>query len=230
MAVATLVPVEIWSGCDLLQYDDIVDRLLQSSAATASTFNSNHTGYDISTGSTSDTTVNGTTLALVGIHLCNHLTPTLISIANMLGPIKCPFLLVAPCCLPRVVRSAARNADNINANNNNNHVDKDYTLHIYQYETPNQRLARVLRFRHRQEQLASNRNKKGNIQQQSSNISCCLYCHDIGHNLRSCPMLPCATIQSQIVTRGGQSISAVLAVWLTWSHSSNVYDCRKGSN
>jgi hypothetical protein len=42
-------------------------------------------------------------LALVGLHLCKTLSPTFVGITNTLGPLKCPYLCLAPCCLPRMV-------------------------------------------------------------------------------------------------------------------------------
>ncbi len=51
-------------------------------------------------------------VALVGIHLCNLLSPSCIGIANSLGPEKFPFICMAPCCLPRVVRDLCK-SDNV---------------------------------------------------------------------------------------------------------------------
>jgi hypothetical protein len=67
-------PIDPWEECNLHDHDLILDRLesLQSR------------------------------LALVGIHLCKNLSPTCIGLANRLGSDKCPFLCLAPCCLPRL--------------------------------------------------------------------------------------------------------------------------------
>mmetsp|Transcript_11599 Transcript_11599/g.15105 ORF Transcript_11599/g.15105 Transcript_11599/m.15105 type:complete len:426 (+) Transcript_11599:136-1413(+) len=41
-------------------------------------------------------------IAIVGIHLCRTLSPRAISISNICGHEKVPFLCLAPCCLPRL--------------------------------------------------------------------------------------------------------------------------------
>mmetsp|Transcript_8394 Transcript_8394/g.12682 ORF Transcript_8394/g.12682 Transcript_8394/m.12682 type:complete len:437 (+) Transcript_8394:172-1482(+) len=43
-------------------------------------------------------------IAMVGIHLCKTLSPTCISVFNRLGESACPFLVLAPCCLPRAAQ------------------------------------------------------------------------------------------------------------------------------
>jgi hypothetical protein len=41
-------------------------------------------------------------LAVVGIHLCKMLSPRCVGVFNCLGAAKAPFLLLAPCCMPKV--------------------------------------------------------------------------------------------------------------------------------
>ena len=68
--------IQTWGGCNLHDIDQITERLEGRYGP----------------------------VALVGVHLCNLLSPACVGIANSLGPEKCPFLCLAPCCLPRVVR------------------------------------------------------------------------------------------------------------------------------
>ncbi|KAI2493114.1 methyltransferase domain-containing protein [Fragilaria crotonensis] len=66
--------MEIWAGSNLHDYDSTILPKLQS-------YNQ--------------------TIALTGIHLCKNLAPSLIGLANQLGPEIVPYLCLAPCCLPR---------------------------------------------------------------------------------------------------------------------------------
>ncbi|KAL3771618.1 hypothetical protein ACHAW5_006645 [Stephanodiscus triporus] len=85
--------IQTWSRCNLHDIDQIVERLEGT--------------YDGSIHS-----INGP-VALIGIHLCKLLSPACIGIANSLGPEKCPFLCLAPCCLPRVVRDLSKSNNGI---------------------------------------------------------------------------------------------------------------------
>lgn len=69
--------LELWKGTNLFEYDELIERFqsLQSP------------------------------LALTGIHLCRNLSPSLVELANGLGPEVAPYLCLAPCCLPRLARS-----------------------------------------------------------------------------------------------------------------------------
>lgn len=69
--LAARVPIEAW-GCCNIHDDGVIERLR---------------------------TLPGQ-LALVGVHLCKGLSPRCISIYNVLGPEKAPFLALAPCCVP----------------------------------------------------------------------------------------------------------------------------------
>lgn len=88
-------PIEVWDNCNIHD-DSFFDRLnafeIPSICSTTSTDIRDH---------------NSTTLqqhhqfAMIGIHLCKTLSPRCISVFNMLGTEKAPFLCLAPCCLPR---------------------------------------------------------------------------------------------------------------------------------
>ena len=69
--------IKSWGGCNLLDIDQIVEKLQ---------------GHD-----TIDDGVNNGPIALVGIHLCKQLSPSCAGVVNAMGPKKCPFLCLAPC-------------------------------------------------------------------------------------------------------------------------------------
>lgn len=128
--------MELWKGVNLHDYDPLLDRLLQLPQP----------------------------LALVGIHLCKNLSPTAIGLAQGLGGTSCPYFLLAPCCLPRVVTS--RYID-----------DSKRTIPIYQYETPANRVARQRSVAQRDR--AQGRDRRGK----------CYICGTVGHRVRECPSL-----------------------------------------
>ena len=72
--------IEPWAQCNLHEIDQVVDRL--------------------------ESIPNP--VALVGIHLCKTLSPTCAGIVNAMDPSHCPFFVLAPCCLPRVVTQSDR--------------------------------------------------------------------------------------------------------------------------
>jgi hypothetical protein len=76
-----LVPVDLWSDCNLHGYDVLVDRFQSIPHS----------------------------LALTGIHLCKWLSPAMLGLVNMLGP-QCQYFCLAPCCMPRVVTSKTMSA------------------------------------------------------------------------------------------------------------------------
>lgn len=80
--------IESWGGCNLLEIDHIVEKFQRNDGT------------------------NNEPLALVGIHLCKQLSPSLAGIANCLGPERAPFLCLAPCCLPRGVRNLIKSNNN----------------------------------------------------------------------------------------------------------------------
>mmetsp|Transcript_6236 Transcript_6236/g.9052 ORF Transcript_6236/g.9052 Transcript_6236/m.9052 type:complete len:414 (+) Transcript_6236:14-1255(+) len=65
--------IDTWEGCNLFDHDDLIQRLESLPSP----------------------------LAMIGIHLCKNLSPTCVGLVNTLGNTKCPFLCLAPCCLPR---------------------------------------------------------------------------------------------------------------------------------
>jgi hypothetical protein len=102
-------------------------------------------------------------LGLVGIHLCKNLSPTLVGIANALGPSKAPFLCLAPCCLPRVVLQGRH---------------KEQVLEVASYESPMERQARL---------VAADRRKNARRRKIP-----CLLCESTNHRIQQCPHLPAA--------------------------------------
>lgn len=109
-----------------------------------------------------------TTLALTGIHLCKMLSPSLVSLANGLG---CPYLCLAPCCLPRVVLNKAALKKN-----------KDATIPIYLHETPYEQ----------QDRLEHNRRKLI-----ARNNHACFYCQKKRHWVKQCPDLKVLSKEEQ---------------------------------
>ena len=73
--------IEMWSDCNLNEIDNMMDRLEEF-----------HIARD-----------NDGQFALIGIHLCKLLSPSCAGLVNTLGVEKCPFICLAPCCLPRAV-------------------------------------------------------------------------------------------------------------------------------
>ena len=134
-----LVPVLVWENTDILDHDSLLKRLQQEA-------------------------ILSNPLALVGIHLCKFLSPALIGLFNMLGTVQCPFLLVAPCCMPRIVRSK-RHMKN-----------ESRVIKIWQYESPDERKERWDRFQQRQVVKRKVR-PSGN----------CFLCQSPDHWLRKCP-------------------------------------------
>jgi hypothetical protein len=106
----------LWKGVNLHEYDDVLDRLL---------------GLQ-------------TTLALVGIHLCKNLSPAAVSLVHGLGREKCPYMLLAPCCLPRSITSKSIKSSGKN-------------LRVYQYEDPLERSKRLVATKQRNRALGKGR-------------------------------------------------------------------------
>lgn len=110
-------------------------------------------------------------LALSGIHLCKTLTPSLITLANRLGKDHCPYVSVAPCCLPRVVLSK--------------HMPDDQrVLHIGRYESEQNRKGRM-------KQELIQRSLRKNV------TMGCFHCQAPGHLLSECPLIPSAEMRQQ---------------------------------
>ena len=134
--------IEIWSNTNLHEYDDLLTKF-QALCSTDDTSSSNHRP-----------------LALTGIHLCKMLSPSLLNLANGLGKTICPYLCVAPCCMPRMVTSTSK--------------DSCRTIPIHLFETNEERLGRL---DHNRRKLASRRGRT------------CFLCHNKGHWVRKCPQM-----------------------------------------
>ena len=128
--------MELWEGCNLHDYDVVLSRLQ---------------GFE-------------STLALVGIHLCKTLGSSCIGLANGLGPKRCPFLCLAPCCLPRIVTSKKA------------YMTRCIPVNLY--EEDQERHARLDASRRRNEALRR-RGRHG----------VCYLCAE-QHRVRDCPLLP----------------------------------------
>ena len=148
--------IECWPNFNLHEIDEVVDLLSQQiidiQKAKNSNNNNNNQNQNVALGnSTIATKTTDVALAVVGIHLCKTLSPTCIGIVNALGPEKCPCLVLAPCCLPRVVVQSSRYKYNknkdvnvrTNTNTNNSKINnttinpnnKSGLLEIRQHET-----------------------------------------------------------------------------------------------
>jgi hypothetical protein len=126
--------MEIWEGCNLHHHDAVLDRLQRLEAP----------------------------VVMVGIHLCKTLSPTCVGLVNALGPDKCPFLCLAPCCLPRIVTTKK---------------SKTRQIPVNVYETQQDR----------QERFEAMRLREGALQRGQNGI--CYLCHE-EHRVRDCPRLP----------------------------------------
>ena len=131
--------IELWEGCNLHETDAVYDKFEAIS----------------------------TPLAFVGIHLCRHLSPACVGLVNALGPTKCKFLCLAPCCLPRQARRKKRKNEDASI------------INIPLHEEPAQRKARVNAMKLREHALG--RGKRG---------ANCYLCKSPKHFVRACPDLP----------------------------------------
>jgi Methyltransferase domain/Zinc knuckle len=126
--------MEIWEGCNLHHHDVVLDRLQRLE----------------------------TPVAMVGIHLCKTLGPTCIGLVNALGAQWCPFLCLAPCCLPRIATTKKA---------------KTRQIPINIYETQQER----------QERLEAMQRREGAMQRGQNGV--CYLCGE-EHRVRDCPRLP----------------------------------------
>mmetsp|Transcript_11596 Transcript_11596/g.16913 ORF Transcript_11596/g.16913 Transcript_11596/m.16913 type:complete len:262 (-) Transcript_11596:1806-2591(-) len=157
--------IETWKNCNLHEVDQVAHRLESIAAQTP--------------------------VAMVGIHLCKTLSPTCIGIVNSMEASHCPFLILAPCCLPRVVASRKRSV-----------------LDIRQYETGEEREIRRIAKERRNAAMA--RRKRAHREQETltmgdqigSNLGrieglggmplevladACWKCGEVGHLRADCP-------------------------------------------
>ena len=135
--------IEAWGGCNLNEIDSIVERLEER--------------QDMQ-------------YALIGIHLCKLLSPSCVGLANTLGQEKCPFLCLAPCCMPRAVLQSKKKI---------NSMKSSRMISVRAYETRDQRKAR-----HDANVLRAGA-KKRTFRDQP-----CYLCSDTGHHVKNCALLP----------------------------------------
>ena len=150
--------IECWPRFNLHEIDDVVDRLSK----------------EMEVMDDGDASVS---LALVGIHLCKTLSPACIGIANALGPDKCPHLVLAPCCLPRVVVQSKYKTNSV--------------LKVLQHETSEQREQRNLAKQRRTASLVRGKGTtNGNRSDTNENpppVGACWKCGEFGHTKADCP-------------------------------------------
>ena len=145
--------LEIWYGCNIHNdsfYQKLLDFEMPKDISSHQTQQPNHK------------------FAIIGIHLCKTLSPRCISIFNLLGHHKAPFLCLAPCCLPRVCLQSKPNS----------------TLPIHLYQTNEQRQEYQTQMNLR---LAANSRKRQKLSNtddfdnSSSKITPCWKCGQMGH-------------------------------------------------
>jgi len=138
-------PIEAWGNCDLHSVDEILTRF--------------------------EALPKPSSVALVGIHLCKTLSPTCVGIVNALGPDRCPFLCLAPCCLPRAVVS--QNALKYRTKLGNP------VIKVRVYESPSDRT----------ERLAAQK-LRDDAKQRGGHARCHLCDGDGRHPIHECHLLP----------------------------------------
>jgi Zinc knuckle len=135
--------IEIWPDTNLHAYDTLIEKYQALSSA--------HSNIP---------------LAMTGIHLCKMLSPSLVSLVNGLGPLLCPYLCLAPCCLPRVVINP------LSTKEGGNGAEK--TISINDHETNEARESR----------LDHNRRKNA-----ARNRFACYLCQSKRHWVKQCPRM-----------------------------------------
>jgi len=140
-------PIEAWGGTNLHDIDDVADRLRALDAP----------------------------CLLVGIHLCRMLSPACAGVANVLGPDGCPFLCLAPCCLPRAALSGS--ASRILGG------EKRASIEVRRYETTGQRDER-----RRAKQMRDN----ATIRRPALD---CYLCSSSSHPVHKCSLLPADEVE-----------------------------------
>ena len=133
-------PIITWSKCNIHEIDEVVGRL---------------NNLD-------------TPLALVGLHLCKTLSPTFLGISNRLGAATCPYVCLAPCCLPRAVAKPKRSTKE----------NRSRKIDVMVYETEEQR-------QERNEALA----RRKAAMKRFSDCECFL-CKSTSHRVQNCNLLP----------------------------------------
>ena len=133
-------PIITWSKCNLHEIDEVVVRL---------------NNLD-------------TPLAVVGLHLCKSLSPAFVGISNRLGATTCPYVCLAPCCLPRVVAKPKHSTEE----------NKARTIDVMTYETDDERLERNKALARRRAAM-----------KRFSDCECFL-CKSTSHRVQNCNLLP----------------------------------------
>lgn len=136
--------IVIWSDTNLHEYDTLVSKLRALCLE------------------------KNLTLAMTGIHLCKMLSPSLVNLANGLG---CPYLCLAPCCLPRIVLNASARK----------HKGAQ-VIPIYLHESHKQQLERL---EHNRRKLIARNNHA------------CFYCQKKRHWVKQCPDLKSLSKEEQ---------------------------------
>jgi hypothetical protein len=137
--------IETWGGCNLHETDELIDRLEYEALASQAP------------------------LALIGIHLCKNLSPTCVGIVNALGHEQCPFLCLAPCCLPRAVLTQS----------NKYEKHSNGIIEVSQRETPKERQDR---------RTAAQR--RINSKKRGATPAVCILCQSPAHAVHQCRLLP----------------------------------------
>lgn len=107
------------------------------------------------------------------------MSPTFVGITNILGPEKCPYLCLAPCCLPRIVAKKPKDAS----------VDKVRIIDVLGYETNEER----------EERLEANARRKDALKR-FSDFECYL-CQSPAHKVHQCSLLPSDEHERMILFR-----------------------------
>lgn len=141
-----LVPIVIWENCNLHDFPALLDRFTSPE-------------------------LRELPLALTGVHLCKMLSPSMISLANLLGCDRCPYICLAPCCMPRAVRSR-NSTDHFREGKHGDATTP--IIQILSYEDPNSRQKRLHAIRMKQ----SKRKK---------HLGACFLCQATDHWFLDCP-------------------------------------------
>ena len=145
--------IECWSNCNLHEIDEIVKRLETQ-----------------------------TPVALVGIHLCKTLSPTCIGIVNSLTAEQCPFLVLAPCCLPRIATQSLQKQS----------IGEKSIIKVRQYESIDERKERIeakLRRDAAMSRKPAIKPKTMSDQLEMIQGTPCWKCGEIGHLKADCPSI-----------------------------------------
>ena len=138
--------IEMWSDCNLNDIDNIMDRLDEFRK----------------------TRDNEGQFALIGIHLCKLLSPSCAGLVNSLGAEKCPFVCLAPCCLPRAVLQGKKRMQSSKS-----------IVPVRLYETVEERAAR---------QEANS--LRAGAKNRSYRDQPCYLCSETSHSVAKCGLLP----------------------------------------